>query len=113
MSQYPNIMVQTSNPDPTMAVNAFLWIMNKIRSLGMVPKTEHTLAEHLLRGDAKIIFYSSAGGIISLVQDQESVDDDDAFDVLEFIMERRKRRATERNLAKKTGDAALQQGGPG
>ncbi|SES09009.1 hypothetical protein [Sphingobium sp. YR768] len=73
MSQYPNIVVQTANPDPTMAVNAFLWVMNRIRSLGI--------------------------GIISLVQDQESVDDEDAFEVLEFIMARRKKRAQERRDA--------------
>ena len=107
--QVPTITVQTSNPDPTPAVNAFLWVMSKIRSLGMIPKTELTLAEHLLRGDARIIFYSSAGGIMSLVQSDESIDDEDALDVLEFIMERRKKRLQERRTASaSTGDEAQQ-----
>jgi hypothetical protein len=95
-NQFPTIAVQTQNPDPTPAINAFLWVMPKIRSLGMTPKTEYTLAEHLLRGDAKIIFYSSADGVISLVQSEASINDEDAFDMLEFVMRRRKKRLQER-----------------
>lgn len=97
--QYPTITVHTSNPDPTLAINAFLWVMGKIRALGMQPKTEHTLAEHLLRGDAKIIFYSNEDGVISLVQKDKSIDDIDAYEVLEFIIERRKKRAREKGLS--------------
>lgn len=99
MTQQQHIVrVDINSADPTDAINAFLHALNRQRALGLCPRTEHILAEHLMRGDAKIVFYSSASGIISLVQDDESINDEDAFEVLKFIMERRKRRAKERRL---------------
>jgi hypothetical protein len=93
------VMVDIDDADATDAINAFLHVLNRQRALGLMPRTEHTLAEHLFRGDAKVIFYSSSGGIISLVQDEESINDEDAFDMVMFIMERRKQRARERREA--------------
>lgn len=98
MRQQRPMMVDIEDADPTDAINAFLHVLNRQRGLGLCPRTEHTLAEHLFRGDAKIVFYSSASGIISLVQSDGS-DDDDAFDTVMFIMERRKERRRKRREA--------------
>lgn len=94
--RFPTITIDTKNPDPTEAINAFLWCMTKARELGMLPPTEHTLAEHMFRKDAKLIFYSSAGGITALCMDEDALDDDDAFEMIEFVAARRKK-----NLAAK------------
>lgn len=95
------VMVDIDDADPTAAINAFLQNLNKQRELGLCPRTEHVLAEHLFRGDAKIVFYSSARGIISLVESDDMLDDDDAMETLLFIAERRKKRK-----AKKAAEAA-------
>ncbi len=90
---YPEVMVDTSNPDPTKAIDAFLWCMVKARELGMSPPTEHVLAEHLFRKSAKVIFYSSMSGLTSLVMDEEAMDDigdDDMFDFMMSVLKRRK-----------------------
>jgi hypothetical protein len=83
-------VVDCGSPDPTNAINAFLHNMNKARSLGMIPRTEHVLAEHLFRGDAKVIFYSSLKGVMSIVADDEILSDDDDLEFLKWIVERKK-----------------------
>lgn len=99
---YPIITINTSNPDPTNAINAFLWCMAKARELGMMPPTEHILAEHMFRRSAKIIYYSSMSGVTSLVMDEEAADGLEAEDALDFaiaVMKRRKERHREKRAA--------------
>lgn len=87
--------IDLDNADPTAAVNAFLHNLNKQRSIGLTPRTEHVLAEHLLRGDAKIIFYSSMSGILSICMDdtaQNDFDDDATFDLVMNVLRRRSER---------------------
>ena len=81
------ISVNTDTPDPTDAINVFLLNMVRARELGFVPRTEHALAEHLFRQDVKVMFYSSASGIVSLVSNDDW--DEDAFETVQFLMERR------------------------
>lgn len=83
--------IDLNDADPTEIINAFLHVMNKQRSLGLCPRTEHALAEHLFRGDASIVFYSNAGGILSLVESKDT-DADDVHDTMMFLLERRKAR---------------------
>lgn len=90
----PIITIDTNNPDPTKAINAFLWCMNKALELGMVPPTEHTLAAHLFRKSAGVVFYSSAGGVTSIVLDNEQVGDeldDEMLDMAVQIIRRRRK----------------------
>jgi hypothetical protein len=98
-TKYPAITVATWNPDPSNAISAFLWCMAKARDLGMVPPTEHTLAEHLFRKDAKLIFYSSCGGITALCMDEGALSEEDSFDMLLWVAERRKKRLAEARAA--------------
>ena len=85
--------------DPQNAINAFLWSMAKVRALGLCPRTEHQLVEQLFRGEAKLVFYSSMNGVTSLICDDTAFDDDDAFETIKFIFERRKVRRSERQEA--------------
>lgn len=82
------VLLELDSPDPTKAINAFLWNMSKARSLGFMPSTEHIMAEHFFRGDVRIVFYSSSGGVISLCADDDALDSDDSFEAVKFIMER-------------------------
>ena len=96
---YPIITVHTINPDPTNAINAFLWCMSRARDIGMSPPTEHALAEQLFRKDARIMFYSSMNGVASLVMDDEAAGelaDDDTFDFMISMLRRRAERAKAR-----------------
>lgn len=86
------VSVDLNDADPTEAINVFLHVMAKQRSLGLMPRSEHMLAEHLLRGDAKVIFYSNSNGLISLVEGGE-IDLEDAHETMLFILEKRKARA--------------------
>lgn len=97
--RYPAITVVTSNPDPTDAINAFLWCMAKARELGMMPSTEHVLAEHLFRKDASLVFYSSSGGVTALCMDEDALSDEDTFEMLQFVAERRRKRLHEKREA--------------
>jgi hypothetical protein len=100
--QHPfQIIVDCNSPDPSNAINAFLYNMNKARALGFTPSSAHMMAEHFLRRDVSLVFYSSAGGIISLAADDETLDSDDAFEAVKFIMERvAERRKRKREAAK-------------
>jgi hypothetical protein len=90
--------IDLNDADPADAINAFLHVMNRQRSMGLCPRTEHTLAEHLFRGDASIVFYSSAGGILSLVESRD-IDPDDAHETIMFLLERRNARARKARAA--------------
>ena len=79
-------------PDPTTAINDFLWSMSKARSLGMTPCTEHTLAEHLFRRDAKVILYSSMNGVMALVGDDDLFEADDDLLLLRLAAKRKRER---------------------
>jgi len=105
------VMVDIDDADPADAINAFLHVLNKQRSLGLSPRTEHLLAEHLLRGDAQIVFYSSGGGgCIALAQDEQSLNDEDAFETVMFILERRKKRLQERRAREAEAASAIETG---
>jgi hypothetical protein len=82
------IMVDTHSPDPTNAINGFLWNMHRAREIGFAPSSEHMMAEHFLRGDVKLVFYSSAGGILSFAADEEALDSEDSFEMMQFMIER-------------------------
>lgn len=97
--KYPTFQIDTRNPDPTVAINAFLWTMAKARELGMMPKTEHQLAAELLSGDARCLFYSNSGGVQSIVMDDDALSDDDAFEMIIWIAERQKKRRKEKREA--------------
>lgn len=103
MSGYPVITINTRDPDPEMAINAFLWCLHRARDLGFVPPTEHCLAEHLFRKDAKVIFYSSSSGVTSIVMDEASLnnlDEDDTFEFITNMLQRQaQRRREKRNAA--------------
>jgi hypothetical protein len=96
----PVYRIDTNNPDPTSAINAFLWCMNKARSLGMTPPTEHILAEAMFRGSVSCMFYTSGQtGTMSLVCDEGSLTDDDSFEFMMELAKRRKLRLQERKKA--------------
>jgi hypothetical protein len=100
------LQVDRDNPDPTDAINAFLWNMNKARSLGFTPSTEHIMAEHLFRGDVRLIFYTSLGGVVSIIADDDALDADDTFDTVKFMFERIKARKQRRKAATAVGEFA-------
>lgn len=99
-------LLELDSPDPTKAINAFLWNMNKARSLGFTPKSEHVLAEHLFREDVKLIFYSSANGVISLCGSEDVLDEDDSVEILKFVVERRRESIRKRKAAVAIGEYA-------
>ncbi len=112
---YPKFTIDTSNPDPTQAISAFLWTMAKARELGMLSPTEHSLAEHLFRKDARTILYLNSGGICSLVMDDEALDDDTFEQVLEVFVRQRRRwreRAAVEDVATTSELTCEQCGGP-
>jgi hypothetical protein len=43
-SQPRELMVNCQSPDPTNAINGFLWNMARARELGFTPSTEHVMA---------------------------------------------------------------------
>lgn len=107
MTRYPIVTVNTVNPDPTDAINAFLWTLQKARELGMSPPTEHLLAEHLFRKDVKIMFYTNSGGIWSLVMNDEAeLDEDDMFDLYTELVSRIIKSRRARKAAKVAKEAA-------
>lgn len=108
MAEYPVITVDTRNPDPTQAINAFLWCMAKAKSIGMLPPTEHTLAEHLFRKSANLIHYSSMSGVTALCMDEDAMTDDDQLEMLQWIAQRRVQRVRERKARER--EAATTQG---
>lgn len=91
---FGTVTVHTGNPDPSWAVHAFCRVMEKARSLGFVPRTEHVLAEHLFRGEAKVVFYTGggSGGILALVESEDGLDADDAYEIHMFIAEKQRER---------------------
>lgn len=99
------ISFEADNADPTWAIHAFQRSMDKVRSLGLVPRTEHVLAEHLFRGEANLLFYSSANGVMSLILDDSDLADDDPFEFIMFVMERRKKHHAEKRRAAKAIEA--------
>lgn len=96
VKRYPIITVDTANPDPTTAINAFLWCMTRARELRLMPPTEHGLAEHLFRETASVIFYSSMRGVVAIVGDDDLVNDDDDLEFIKFVTERKQKALKER-----------------
>jgi hypothetical protein len=96
-------MVDCRSPDPTNAINGFLWNMYRAKELGFTPSSAHMMAEHFLRGDVSLVFYSSSGGIISLAADDDALDNDDSFEMVKFIMER----VAARRKARREKEAAI------
>ncbi len=89
-------------PDPTKALLAFQWSMAAARRLGLTRRTEHVLAEQLIKGEAKIVFYSSGGGgVSSLILDDNALTWEDEFETIKFVYERRALRLRERRAAAK------------
>jgi hypothetical protein len=86
------LLVDCRSPDPTNAINGFLWNMNRARELGFAPSSAHTMAEHFFRNDVKLVFYSSASGTIALCADDDALDADESFEVIQLVMERVKER---------------------
>jgi hypothetical protein len=86
------LMVDCRSPDPTNAINGFLWNMNRARELGFLPSNAHTMAEHFFRDDVRLVFYSSAFGTIALCADDDALDADESFEVIQLVIERVKER---------------------
>lgn len=101
------VTVDIDDADPTDAINAFLHNINRQRALGLCPRTEHELAEHLFRGDARIVFYSNSGGIISLIEGGE-IDYEDAEEMLMLILGKRKARAARLREEREAAAAELE-----
>lgn len=96
MSTY--LQIDTASPDYTQSRNAFFIAMNNARRMGFAPPTELVLAEHLMRGEVKILYYrSSSSDVFSIVQN-EGVDfwDEDSDDILALISQAAKRRREKR-----------------
>lgn len=90
---HPMITIDTNNPDATKAINAFLWCMLKQRELGLVPPTEHTLAEHLFRKDIRLMLYSGGvKGKLAICMDDIGLSDEDDIELIEFFAERRRKK---------------------
>ena len=109
---FGTVTVNTANPDPSWAIHAFLRVLEKQRALGLIPPTEHALAAQLLSKSAKVLFYSSASGISALVMDDDALTDEDAFEMIEFVMTRRKERLRERREAE-AAQGGVTEGGDG
>lgn len=88
--------VDLDSPDPTDAINAFFWNMNKARALGFTPPIRWTLAEHFLRNDASLVFYGPGGGTMVLDADDMALTHEDSWEFVKFLIER----VTERRKAK-------------
>jgi len=90
------LTIDLDSPDPTLAVHAFLWAMSRQRALRLMPRTEHTLIEHLMREDARVLYYSTACGLVSIVEGKDSPMDDEGLDemveVIHLLAKRRKRK---------------------
>jgi hypothetical protein len=91
------VQIDLESPDPTDAVNAFLWNMRKAKELGFVAPNKWMMAEHFFHGEVGLVFYSSSGGTIALAADEAALDSDDSFEVMKFVMGR----VAERRKAKR------------
>lgn len=86
------IAVDLNSADPTNAINAFFHNMNKVRSLGMTPRTEWSLAEELLRGQVKVMLYTSRGCAITLTDDEDALDQEETWELMLFAIDKIKAR---------------------
>jgi hypothetical protein len=108
-----NTIIDLDSPDPTAALNAFTWAMANARKLGFTPRTEHSLIEHLIRGDAKVIFYSTIGGdLVSIVESEDAFPDDTSedewFELIELMSRQRGRRRRARIEAERAAAACAE-----
>jgi hypothetical protein len=96
------LTIDLDSPDPTNAINAFLWNMNKARALGFTPPNKWTIAEHFLRDDVSLVFYGAGGGTIVLGADEVALDDKESWAFVMQLIER----VTERRKAKREAESA-------
>lgn len=101
--------IDLDDADLTDAINAFLHVLNRQRALGLCPRTEHMLAERLLRGDVGILYYSNSKDVFSIVESKSADDDefDDTMEIIELIAKRR----TRQKEARAAADALSSEGG--
>jgi len=95
-----SIVCQTTDPNPAQPILAFLWSLDAARKLGFTPPTEHVLAEHLFRKNAKILFYSTMDGVFSLVSSEPYVDEmhDEIIQLIANQGRRRRQRQPARRM---------------
>jgi hypothetical protein len=82
------MQINVDSPDPSDAISALLWNLHNAKVLGFTLPNKWMMAEHFLRDDVSVVFYSSTGGIITLAADEEALSSDDAFETVKFVMER-------------------------
>lgn len=80
--------IDLDSPDPTEAINAFLWNMNKARSLGFTPPYKWVVAEHFFRDDVSLLYYSARGGALLFNAKDETFDSEESWDFLRTLMDR-------------------------
>lgn len=90
--------INLDSPDYNPAMNAFFWAMNNARKLGFMPPTELILAEQLMRGDVRLLYYSnSATGVFSIAESKDcDFFDEDGDDIMALISKVSKRRRAKR-----------------